>query len=79
MRGPLPVPVRPLFDQIIVAVKVGLATTMHEVFLIALAAVLVTLVVTVFMPNVPLQAARRQPGSATGEASPVPEKEAVTA
>jgi EmrB/QacA subfamily drug resistance transporter len=78
-RAALPVPVRPLFDQIIVAVKVGLATTMHEVFLIALAAVLVTLVVTVFMPNVPLQAARRQPGSATGEASPVPEKEAVTA
>ena len=35
-RAALPVPVRPLFDQIIVAVKVGLATTMHEVFLIAL-------------------------------------------
>jgi EmrB/QacA subfamily drug resistance transporter len=78
-RAALPVPVRPLFDQVIVAVKVGLASTMHEVFLIALAAVLVTVIVTVFMPNVPLLAARRQPGAAMGEESPVPEPETVTA
>jgi hypothetical protein len=62
-----------------VAVKAGLASTMHEVFLIALVFVLVTLVVTVFMPSVPLLAARRQPGAEVGEASPVPEPEAVTA
>jgi Major Facilitator Superfamily len=78
-RALLPAAVRPLFDQIIVAVKEGLAATMHEVFLIALVAVLVTLVVTLFMPNVPLVAARRQPGAALGEESPVPEPEAVNA
>jgi EmrB/QacA subfamily drug resistance transporter len=78
-RAALPAAARPLFDQVIAAVKVGLAMTMHEVFLIALVAVLVTLVATLFMPNVPLQAARRQPGAALGEESPVPEAEAVTA
>ena len=74
-RALLPAPARPLFDQVIVAVKMGLATTMHEVFLIALVAVLITLVITLFMPNVPLLAARRQPGAAIGEESPVPEPE----
>ena len=49
---------------------------MHEVFLIALVAVLITLVATVFMPSVPLLAARRQPGAAIGEESPIPEPEA---
>jgi EmrB/QacA subfamily drug resistance transporter len=75
-RAALPVALRPLFDQVIVAVKVGLAATMQEVFLIALVAVLITLVITLFMPNVPLLAARRQPGAATGEESPVPSREA---
>ena len=46
---------------------------MHEVFLIALIFVLITTVATVFMPSVPLLAARRQPGTELGEASPVPE------
>ena len=75
-RALLPAAARPLFDQVIVAVKVGLASTMHEVFLIALVAVLITLVATVFMPSVPLLAARRQPGATIGEESPVPEPEA---
>jgi EmrB/QacA subfamily drug resistance transporter len=74
-RALLPAPLRPLFDQVILAVKVGLATTMHEVFLIALVAVGITLVITLFMPNVPLLAARRQPGAAVGAESPVPEPE----
>jgi hypothetical protein len=78
-RAALPAAFRPYFDQAIVAVKEGLATTMHEVFLIALVFVLITLVVTVFMPSVPLQAARRRPGAETGEESPVPEPETVTA
>ena len=72
-RASLPVPFRPFFDQAIVAVKMGLAQTMHEVFLIALVFVLVTLVATVFMPSVPLLAARRQPGAELGEESPVPD------
>jgi len=78
-RALLPPGARPLFDQVIVAVKLGLASTMHEVFLIALVAVLVTFVATLFMPSVPLLAARRKPGAAAGEASPVPEPEAEPA
>jgi EmrB/QacA subfamily drug resistance transporter len=74
-RLALPVPLRPFFDQAIVAVKAGLATTMHEVFLIALVFVLITLVASVFMPSVPLLATRRQPGAGIGEESPVPETE----
>jgi EmrB/QacA subfamily drug resistance transporter len=71
-RAALPAPFRPLFDQAILAVKEGLATTMHEVFLIALVFVVITMVATVFMPSVPLLAARRQPGAELGEESPVP-------
>ena len=65
-RALLPAAARPLFDQAIVAVKEGLAATMQEVFLIALVAVLITFVATLFMPSVPLLAARRQPGSRDG-------------
>jgi EmrB/QacA subfamily drug resistance transporter len=74
-RAKLPVPFRPMFDQVLVAVKAGLAQTMHEVFLIALVFVLITLVATVFMPSVPLLGSRRQPGAAIGEESPVAESE----
>ena len=72
-RAALPPALRPFFDQAIVAVKAGLAATMHEVFLIALVAVVITIVVTLFMPSVPLLAARRRPGASLGEESPVPE------
>ncbi len=72
-RASLPPTFRPFFDQAIVAVKAGLAATMHEVFLIALVVVLITVVITLFMPSVPLLAARRRPGASLGEESPVPE------
>jgi EmrB/QacA subfamily drug resistance transporter len=78
-RAALPPALRPFFDQAIVAVKAGLAATMHEVFLIALVAVVITIVVTLFMPTVPLLAARRRPGATLGEESPVPEAEPATA
>ena len=78
-RASLPAAARPLFDQFIAAVKIGLAVTMHEVFLIALVAVLITVVATLFMPNVPLLASKRQPGAAIGEESPVPEPEEAIA
>jgi hypothetical protein len=74
-RAALPAAFRPYFDQAIVAVKEGLASTMHEVFLIAFVFVVITVVATVFMPSVPLLAARRQPGTDVGEGSPVPESE----
>ena len=72
-RAAVPAAARPLFDQVIVAVKAGLALTLHEMFLIGVVALLISLVVSVFMPNVPLLAAKKQPGAGMGEGSPVPE------
>ena len=72
-RGAVPAAARPLFDQVIVAIKAGLALTLHEMFLIGVVALLISLVVSVFMPNVPLLAAKKQPGAGMGEGSPVPE------
>ncbi len=72
-REALPAAARPLFDQAIVAVKAGLAVTLHEMFLIGVVAILISLVVSVFMPTVPLLAAKKQPGANMGEGSPVPE------
>jgi Major Facilitator Superfamily len=74
-RAALPAAARPLFDQAIVAVKAGLAVTLHEMFLIGVVAILISLVVSLFMPTVPLLAAKKQPGSDLGEGSPVPASE----
>ena len=60
----------------IVAVKAGLALTLHEMFLIGAVAILISLVVSLFMPTVPLLAAKKRPGSELGEGSPVAETEA---
>jgi EmrB/QacA subfamily drug resistance transporter len=72
-RAAVPAAARPLFDQAIVAVKAGLALTLHDMFLIGMGAILISLVISVFMPNVPLVSAKRQPGAELGEGSPIPE------
>ncbi|HEV2033215.1 MAG TPA: MDR family MFS transporter [Candidatus Dormibacteraeota bacterium] len=72
-RAAVPAAVRPLFDQAIIAVKAGLAVTLHEMFLIGAVAMLISLVVSLFMPTVPLLAAKKQPGANLGEGSPVAE------
>jgi EmrB/QacA subfamily drug resistance transporter len=74
-RAAVPADVRPLFDEAIVAVKAGLAMTLHEMFLIGVVAIVISIVVSVFMPTVPLLAAKKQPGANMGEGSPVPEPE----
>jgi EmrB/QacA subfamily drug resistance transporter len=74
-REALPAAARPLFDQAIVAVKAGLAVTLHEMFLIGTVAILISLVASIFMPSVPLLAAKKRPGADLGEGSPVPESE----
>jgi EmrB/QacA subfamily drug resistance transporter len=74
-RAALPAAAQPLFDQVIVAVKAGLAMTLHEMFLIGTVAILISVVVSLFMPNVPLLAAKKRPGADLGEGSPVPESE----
>jgi EmrB/QacA subfamily drug resistance transporter len=74
-RAALPAAVQPLFDQAIVAVKAGLAMTLQEMFLIGTVAILLSVVASLFMPNVPLLAAKKRPGADLGEGSPVPETE----
>ncbi len=54
-RAALPPNLRPVFDQAMVAVKAGLATTLHEMFLIGAAVIAVALVASFFMPSVPLK------------------------
>jgi hypothetical protein len=75
-RAALPAAAQPLFDQVIVAVKAGLALTLHEMFLIGTVAILISLVISLFMPTVPLLAAKKRPGTALGEGSPVAQTEA---
>jgi len=72
-RAAVPAAARPLFDQVIVGVKAGLAITLHEMFLIGTVAILISLVVSLFMPTVPLLAAKIRPGADLGEGSPIPE------
>jgi hypothetical protein len=74
-RAALPAAAQPLFDQAIVAVKAGLAVTLHELFLIGTVAIVLSFVASLFMPNVPLLAAKKRPGADLGEGSPVPETE----
>jgi EmrB/QacA subfamily drug resistance transporter len=78
-RDALPVALRPLFDQAIVAVKAGLAATLHEMFLIGAVAILISLVVSIFMPTVPLLAAKKRPGATLGEGSPIADEESEDA
>jgi EmrB/QacA subfamily drug resistance transporter len=75
VRAGLPDAARPLFDQAIVAVKAGLAVTLQEMFLIGTVAIALSLIVSLFMPNVPLLAAKKRPGAELGEGSPVPESD----
>jgi EmrB/QacA subfamily drug resistance transporter len=50
-----------IFDQVLHAVRVALASTLHEVFLYGAAVLIVALIATVFLKDVPLRA--RQPAS----------------
>jgi EmrB/QacA subfamily drug resistance transporter len=68
-RAKLPAAAQPIFDQVLTAVKAGLAQTLHELFMIGLVAILLAVVVSLFMPDVPLR--RTQPAG-IGEAAPVP-------
>jgi hypothetical protein len=71
LRASVPPQAAPLFDQVIHATRAGLASTMHELFLIAAAILVVSLVATLFMREVPILTAGR--GVMAGEAPPVSE------
>jgi EmrB/QacA subfamily drug resistance transporter len=54
-RAALPPQLTPLFDQVLHAIRVGLANSLHEIFLIGGAVLLVALVASVFLKDVPLR------------------------
>jgi EmrB/QacA subfamily drug resistance transporter len=75
-RAHLPPSTRPMFDQVVLAIKQGLAQTLHELFLLGLGAIVLAAVVALVMPDVPL---RGRVGAPLGEAPPVPEPAAEVA
>jgi EmrB/QacA subfamily drug resistance transporter len=66
-RASLPAPFQPLFDQVIHATRVGLANTLHDIFLYSTITLFIALIITVFLKEVPLPARGRTP-------EPVPEE-----
>jgi len=72
MRASLPAQAGPLFDQVIGATRVALADTLHELFLIGAAIMVIALVATLFLREVPLTSSGR--GAMAGEAPPAPEE-----
>jgi EmrB/QacA subfamily drug resistance transporter len=55
LRATVPAKAAPLFDQVVHAARLGLAGTLHELFLCAAALVLVALVAACCLPEVPLR------------------------
>jgi EmrB/QacA subfamily drug resistance transporter len=77
LRASVPPQAAPLFDGVIGATRAALASTLHELFLIAAAIVVVALVASVFLREVPLRSAGR--GAFAGEAANAEQSEADAA
>jgi EmrB/QacA subfamily drug resistance transporter len=67
-KAKLPPQAAGIFDQVMHAVRQGLAVTLHDLFIVAVALLALALIATLFMPDVPLRATRRaqQPAFAEG-------------
>jgi EmrB/QacA subfamily drug resistance transporter len=63
-RAKLPPQFVPLYDQVVHAIRTALALTLHDLFLIAIGLIVLALVASLFMPDVPLRARRFQPAAA---------------
>jgi EmrB/QacA subfamily drug resistance transporter len=70
-RASLPPQAAPLFDEVLHATRVALASTLHDLFLISAAIMLVALVASLFLREVPLRAGGQ--AAFAGEAPPEPE------
>lgn len=60
-RAALPAPAQPLFDQVVHAMRLGLADALHDVFLVGAAILVLALLATLFLREVPLRRARQAP------------------
>jgi predicted MFS family arabinose efflux permease len=76
-RAALAPQVQPLFDQVMHAVRVGLSQALHDIFLYSAAILVLALVATVFLKEVPLRREDRGVGATLGEPSPVAVAEEV--
>ena len=65
----MPAAFQPVFDSVIVAVRAGLAVTLHDVFLAAVFASALALVASLFLEDIPI---RRTQRGATAKAERVP-------
>ena len=67
-RAALPPQLTPLFDQVLHAIRVGLANSLHELFLYGGAVLVLALIASVFLKDVPLRGRKQEPGT---EAAPM--------
>ena len=67
-RAALPPQLVPLFDQVLHAIRVGLANSLHEIFLLGAAVLVLALIASVFLKDVPMRGRKQEPGA---EAAPV--------
>jgi EmrB/QacA subfamily drug resistance transporter len=72
MKASLPPQLAPVFDQVITATRIALANSLHTLFWYAAAILVLALVASIFLREVPLSS----PGTAPLGESPVPETEA---
>jgi EmrB/QacA subfamily drug resistance transporter len=75
-RAALPTQVQPVFDQVMHAVRIGLSQALHDIFLISAAILVLALVATLFLREVPLRKADSA-GANLAEPAPVPLREEV--
>jgi len=74
-RAGLPAQLQPVFDQVMHAVRVGLAQSLHDLFLYSALVLVLALVATVFLKEVPLK--REARGGITEAPVPVTDEEEV--
>jgi len=68
-RANVPAAFQPVFDMVITAVRAGLAATLHDIFIAAMAASLLAFVASLFLNDVPIR--KQQPGNQSpAEAAP---------
>jgi len=71
-RAALPPQFQPVSDQVMHAVRVGLSQSLHDLFLYSAMVLVLALVATVFLKEVPLRKADRAAAAGLGAPSPVP-------
>ena len=70
IKASLPAQAAPIFDQVVMATRAGLADALHDLFLYSAGILALALLASLFLREVPISRRQR---SRMGEASPVPE------